>query len=572
MPWRHFRKYLIPQANKREQVLRNVTKSVDNSEAISVIGSGPSGIACAYALLKAGLRVELLDVGFNLDERSRHLLAAYNANQDIERLLQEAHTLRMQQNEHSRVQPLKSLFGSEHPYKTIEDTFVESDSKAVIRSSLACGGLSTVWGATVSTVSPTDIEGWPLQFEDFRKYYERLSEFVDVASPRGELQELFPMEIGRPPGFPLGAQGEELLHDLRRHQKRLNEDGIYIGRAKLAVGPKYSLDHKGCTPCGLCMHGCPNQAIFNAAYVLERLKHHPDFSYVPNTLLESFRENGEAVTLFVKDIVTGQRYKRECNRVFIAAGVVNSTAIVARSLNMTDHEFKIKDSQKYIFPLIRWKRCSGSTKFRDNTLAQIYMLVNNPRVSPNVVQIQYYGYNDLLLDPLRRRLSIEAATMAERLFAGLLERIMIGFVFLHSNQSGHLSLRVSEQTGRHGRMASVHGHESPTSKKVISALMRLLNEHRGSLRGIPSSLGLRTTLPGDSQHIGGTLPMSKSPELHETDLLGRPYSCQRVHVVDASILPDIPGTPLAFTVMANAMRIVDHISDKAHLRPRTGAR
>ncbi len=41
----------------------------------------------------------------------------------------------------------------------------------------------------------------------------------------------------------------------------------------------------------------------------------------------------------------------------------------------------------------------------------------------------------------------------------------------------------------------------------------------------------------------------------ETDVWGSLGALPGVHIVDASILPSVPPTPLAFTVMANAHRI-----------------
>jgi choline dehydrogenase-like flavoprotein len=43
----------------------------------------------------------------------------------------------------------------------------------------------------------------------------------------------------------------------------------------------------------------------------------------------------------------------------------------------------------------------------------------------------------------------------------------------------------------------------------------------------------------------------------DTDALGRPFGWRRVHAVDASVLPSIPGTTLGFAVMANATRIAE---------------
>jgi choline dehydrogenase-like flavoprotein len=62
--------------------------------------------------------------------------------------------------------------------------------------------------------------------------------------------------------------------------------------------------------------------------------------------------------------------------------------------------------------------------------------------------------------------------------------------------------------------------------------------------------------PGSGTHCGGSFPMRATPrDEFDTDTLGRPFGWKRTYVLDASILPSIPGTTLAYPVMANAYRI-----------------
>jgi choline dehydrogenase-like flavoprotein len=521
-----------------------------------VVGSGPSGIACAYTLLKAGHTVTLLDVGFALKDEFQSLVNEYRTDQDSGKLIKNIHQIRRKYSKQSDVQPAKTIFGSDYPYRYLDDTFVSNDENAVVRSSLARGGFSSVWGANVTCVIPKEIDDWPITFDELKPYYQLLEEIVDISSPSGEMAEIFPMNIGSPPTYPLGKQGGDLYESLIKSKVNLLDNGIHIGRAKLAIGPRYSLDGKGCTPCGLCMHGCPNNAIFNSAFVLEKLMMHKNFSYVSDKLVLNFSEEKEKVRLHVKDIHTKTESTLHCDRLFLACGVINTTCIVARSLNLTDHEFVIKDSQKYIFPLIRWRRSKNCINGKENTADQIYMEIDNPSVSPNIVHLQYYGYNDLLLEPIRRKLG-NVTDMIPKLLAGFFERLMICFVYFHSDDSGTMSLKVFKTNQGSKKMGKIEGHFNPKADIIMKSILVLLNNHRRALGGIPIERGLQTLLPGDSQHIGCTLPMSKSPKAYQTDLLGRPCGCKRVHIVDSSVLPSVPATPLTLTVMANACRIAD---------------
>jgi choline dehydrogenase-like flavoprotein len=49
--------------------------------------------------------------------------------------------------------------------------------------------------------------------------------------------------------------------------------------------------------------------------------------------------------------------------------------------------------------------------------------------------------------------------------------------------------------------------------------------------------------------------MRREPGESDTDTLGRPPGWDRVHLIDASVLPSIPATTITLSVMANAHRI-----------------
>ena len=60
--------------------------------------------------------------------------------------------------------------------------------------------------------------------------------------------------------------------------------------------------------------------------------------------------------------------------------------------------------------------------------------------------------------------------------------------------------------------------------------------------------------PGDGVHTGGWLVAGD-----KCDQLGTPFGYEGVHVVDSSVLPNIPDGPITFAVMANAVRIVSEV-------------
>jgi len=78
----------------------------------------------------------------------------------------------------------------------------------------------------------------------------------------------------------------------------------------------------------------------------------------------------------------------------------------------------------------------------------------------------------------------------------------------------------------------------------------------------------RLSAPGTGYHCGGSFPhRHKKVSTFETDLLGRPFDWENIYVIDGSVLPSIPATTIAFTIMANALRIATQVpiaSGKSH--------
>jgi hypothetical protein len=57
-------------------------------------------------------------------------------------------------------------------------------------------------------------------------------------------------------------------------------------------------------------------------------------------------------------------------------------------------------------------------------------------------------------------------------------------------------------------------------------------------------------------HFGASFPMQSRPtEIHQTDTLGRPFGWKNIHIVDTSVLPQIPSTGIGIATMANSYRI-----------------
>src|ERR1017187_682060 len=114
-----------------------------------VIGSGPSGVACAHALLQRGAKATILDAGISLEPSRVELVAQMRQTSPALWTPELIHRLKEGTDAGAKGIPLKLVYGSDFPYRKCEQ-HVPADFDGVgFRPSLAKGGFSNVWGAAM---------------------------------------------------------------------------------------------------------------------------------------------------------------------------------------------------------------------------------------------------------------------------------------------------------------------------------------------------------------------------------------------------------------------------------------
>ena len=510
-----------------------------------MIGSGPAGWASTQGLLQRGFPVTVLDVGHGLETSLmnrlaglRELAAGPNSlswtSDDIADLTSSDRPTRLAG---------KLYFGSDAPYRYVEGIgAISSTTGSVLPVSGSRGGLSNVWGAGALTLSRSDLSTWPVNPDDMIRAYAVLSTLTPLLARADDLDVRYPLVTAPAESPPTSQRFLRVLQhadDVRRH-------GVLLGTARLLAQPLGA----GCTGCGRCLTGCPFGAIFDSGRLFGDLREHPLVDYRPGAFVESIREHDGGLELGVRG-PDGRRAPLHANRVFVAAGAVASVALLQRS-GMCSPEVDVRDSQVFYLPaLLKSRWTSDSSLF---TLAQVFAV--SERGDPETdFQLSLYDTSPELAERfalavprhLRRAVGLISPHLAKRLVGG------IGF--LHSEVSG--ALRVSTLNGETKVRPIRSGMTGPALAGVLRELRRALG---------PAGVHLVTPLvqvpePGEGFHVGSALPMAAEAGPLRTDPLGRPFGVDRVHVVDASVLPQLHPGPTTYTAMANALRIASAISD-----------
>ena len=524
-----------------------------SADTVCVVGSGPTGATAAYFLWQAGFDVTVIDGGLQPEAEVATDIADWHEDQDDDRLIGAAARRAKNAQQASPDVTEKFFLGSDFVYRDTDRQLLEGVEGADIRTSLALGGLSNVWGAASLPLTSRDAAGWPVTESELAPYYQSLKEIIEICGENDGLNTHFGEGFSAP-SFGLGLQGDALQKGLTRHQDTLKARGISFGRARLAVGNKHSLSTEGCVSCGHCMIGCPHRAIFNAAFIVEALQGRERFTYQAGKIVDRVTESDESVSVWGRGLHDSIPFELIFDRVFIAAGAVSTTAIIARSTPTDVRPIKLRDTQHFVFPLIRFRGAKDAAVEKTNRLAQIFVEIDDPAICERLVHLQFYGYNDIFMGALKEKFGL-INKMAPALLNILARRTMIAQGFLHSDHSGSVMLSLAPS----GKI-QLTGEPSRQAHKIAREAQRRVTRSWQAFGGISAPGQILIPPPGASRHLGASLPMSAAPSGNETDTLGRPVGLSRVHAVDASVLPSIPGSTVTYTAMANAARIVDEVA------------
>jgi choline dehydrogenase-like flavoprotein len=530
---------------------------------IAVVGSGPSGVAAARALLEQGHAVEVLDVGHTPDAAAEALAGQVRATlgrgERPGRALYRALHLGPGGRKRSPWAGLATLLGrveaTRSQKRILGSTFVWDGAdegipveNQVVTRSLAKGGLSNAWGAACYSWREQDFAGWPLGAAELEPHYARAATLLGLDQTRDALARAYPLygdsgvDATRNPGSPL----EQLLARWRAREGELAAAGLTPGRARLAVR------RDACTRCGLCFYGCAFGAIWHAGQPLDKLA----LRYRPSCFVQGFRE--EAGSVRVHGSEHGAALDERYDALVIAAGVLSSLRIAADSLGLHGRKVPLLDNELYLLPLLALG-ARPAFGFRSRfTLGEAVLAVEAGVVSERPLHLQLYSFHEFFLAELGDLLRVLPGPLQDLCWA-LLNRLTLAFVYLPGADSARATAHVVAAAGEPGRV-HIDAEPQAESRAILARLIAQLRRARGPLGLWPLPALVKSTPFGFHGHLAGTLPMRESPGPLETEASGRLHGTARVFVVDTAAFPTLPAQNLTFTAMANALRIADGIA------------
>ena len=493
---------------------------------IYIIGSGPSGVSLALALIKKNIKVTLIDYGLNPLNESLPI----NKN---------------------KLDPdySKLLNGSNFPYRNINKRITIKPNKYFM--SYALGGLSNVWGAAILPYRVEDIKLWPTKTKTIFSYYKEILKFIPNTIPYDSVSKYFNFISKKNENenkINIGAL-EQYYKKLTANYQELQENGITVGKAKLAID--FNDKDNKCTYCNKCMTGCPQDLIFNSKNIIGELIKNKNFSYKSGYIVEKLSDNGNFIN--IEALHKGKKIKIKSERVYLAAGTLSTTKIICSSYNYFNKPLYLLDSQYFAAPFLSFKSIGKLVSEKDYSLSKIFVEINNSKNKKfKSSHLQIYTLNNEILKNIESKFLIlkPLISLIIKIFS---TRLLLVQGYLHSDDSSKLKFILKKKENQ--EIIELSEKINLKTNNIINNVIETINKKNNIFGGFILKIFKRTGYPGEGNHFGGVFPMKNKPKKFETDVYGRQNFSKRIHIVDSSILPSLPASTITLSVMANAYRI-----------------
>ncbi|WP_232291776.1 GMC oxidoreductase [Frankia sp. QA3] len=518
------------------------------------MGSGPAAAGAALALAEDPTQdILVVDIGTRLEADAAGVVDELGTSQPENWSTDQIEMISRQPVATSRrALPEKRVYGSDFPFRDEGQLRGLSSAAGANRSvvSSAYGGFSNVWGSQLMPYSEATFRDWPFSLTDLAPHYRKILDHVPLTGAVDDLAEIFPLFREPRPLPSLAPRTRQVIGDYDRYRAKLRRHGVIVGKARLAV------QSEQCVRCGLCMTGCPYRLIYSSTQTFDELIDKGRVKYLPGLLVSRVEESETGVRVFARETATLRMQEFDADRVLLAAGALGSTRIAVNSMGWFGESIELAESIQFAVPMISRRRTPDPRAVTEMTLNQFNMVIALDDINRDLAQIHFYPYNPAMDEALPGFLTHGPASM---LGDEAMRHLTVGLGYLPSWESPKLVVRASPAAGD-GDLPEVHlsgTRDNFRRNGMLRQVVRRLVKAAPFLDLWPVVPMISCSAPGKSYHWGGSFPHSRSAQRgrYASDPLGRVGGWQRLHLVDASVLPSVAATTFTFTIMANAHRI-----------------
>jgi choline dehydrogenase-like flavoprotein len=520
---------------------------------VIIIGTGAGGGTLAYRLAPSGARVLLLERG--------------------------DYVPREQENWSSHAVNVRAKY-------TTRDVWTDGEGKPLHpHTNYYVGGNTKFYGSALFRLRRQDFgelrhhggvsPAWPIAYEDLAPYYEEAERLYHVHGARGE----DPTDPPARGAYPHPA----VSHEPRMQQ--LSDDFVRAGLRPFHVPLGIMLDEQNarksaCIRCGTCDgFACLLQAKSDAQVVcVDPALKYPNVTLLTNAYVERLLTNasGREVTgVVVQRNGAAETYSADV--VVTSCGAINSAALLLRSANAR-HPAGLANGSDAVgrhymghinSVLMAVSRCPNPTVFQKTLGVNDFYFGSDEWPFP-MGHISFVGKLDGVA------LSAGAPSLAPGFTLDLMASHSLDF-WLTSEDLPDPHNRVT--LDRRGQIVLTYTPNNGEGHKRLKQKLEDLMQRQSScavhghgchvgLFGRNLFVGQRIPLAGVA-HQNGTLRFGLDPHTSVLDVNCKTHEVDNLYAVDGSFFPSSGAVNPALTIMANALRVGDHLLDRLGYRVAT---
>jgi choline dehydrogenase-like flavoprotein len=515
----------------------------ENHYDVIIIGSGAGGGTLAHRLAASGKRILLLERG--------------------------DYVKREPENWSTRAVNLEAR------YNTKEVWYDGAGDELHPHTNYFVGGNTKFYGAALFRFRAQDFgelrhhagisPAWPISYSELEPYYAQAERLYHVHGNRGE----DPTEAYASTPFPHPA----ISHEPRIQQ--LSDDLSALGCQPFHVPLGVMLDEKNprrspCIRCATCDgHPCLVNAKSDAQLcAVEPALEFPNVTLLTRAMARRLLTNGSGREISGVEVERdGKLALYSADIVVVACGAINSAALLLRSANSA-HPRGLANGSDMVgrhymghvnSVLMAISRCPNPTVFQ-KTLALNDFYFGSPEWPHPMGHISFVGKLDA--DTLRAG----APAIAPGWTLELMARHSLDFWLTSEDlpdPENRVKIDGQGQVVLFYRPNNEEAHRRLTAKlkALLKASTRCAHHGHDCHQGVfARSLyaGQRIPLAGVA-HQNGTLRFGSDPSTSVLDRNCRAHELGNLYVVDGSFFPSSAAVNPALTIMANALRVGDHL-------------
>jgi choline dehydrogenase-like flavoprotein len=438
------------------------------------------------------------------------------------------------------------------------------------------GGDTKVYGAALLRLRKEDFgevvhhdgvsPAWPLSYEDFEPYYTKAEYLYHVHGQRGTDPTEPPASA--PYRYPPVSNEPRI--------QKLHDDLVRLGHHPFPLPLGILLDEENgkvahtsqCIRCNrfdgfpCLVHGKADAEVLCVTPALK----HSNVQLLTNAYVEKLETNAsgrEVAKVHVSHDGGPEEYTADV--VVVACGAINSAALLLRSAN-DKHPRGLANSSDVVGRYYMRHNCSAfmalsvtpnPTVFQ-KTLALNDFYFRSDDFPYPLGEIQMLGKTDGEI--IKGELPFWASWAPEMALDVMAEHSVDFWLQTEDLPRPDNRVTLDDKCKIHLALTdtNVEGH-----KRLIAKLKSMLKDIGCYEHLLPHTLYLNQKIPiGGTAHQNGTIRFGPDPKTSALDLNCKAHDLDNLYVVDGSFFPSCGSVNPALTIMANALRVGDHLLER----------